>query len=75
MNITRTQVHTTTQGQILTPIQKVTARHITSHGYSCVIHRDKMYILMPVWNYKTGCLSHSILRVTSLKDAFIKMGY
>lgn len=57
--------------------QTITKRHIESHGYTCIIQSGLMFILMPFSYLVEGKTKrgHQIVRVTNLRDAYIKMGY
>ena len=59
------------------PSQQLVKRHIESHGYNCIVHAGYMAILIPFSYQVEGKVKrgHQVVRVTNLKDAYIKMGY
>lgn len=49
-------------------------RHITSHGYTCLVQSEQVYMLVP-FVLASGFTGHQIIKINSIAHAYKVMGY
>lgn len=55
-------------------LNKTLCKHIMSHGFTCLIQADDVYLLMPFVTAK-GYKGHQIIKINNIAHAYKVMGY